>query len=186
MRKLSKRERRLVTGLAVFAGLLILVFVIILPFQEASSTAQSDLQAQAARLDRSHKAVGRQSLYRDQLSRIEAAEAELERRLLGSPSVNIAQTRLLELLNALADQNDVTITRSSPVQERNEGEFAKVSLQVNLECQVRELTNFLEAIARHEKFLLVDEFSLNVGRTRRSQRNTLRPRIRVSGVIRLS
>ena len=186
MRRFSKRERRLVTGAAVFAGLFILVFGIILPFREASAEAQSDLEMQAQILDRSHKAVGKQAFYQQQLARIEAAEAGLEKRLLDSPSVNVAQTRLLELLNTLADQNDVTITRSSPVQERSEGEFAKVTLQINLECQITELTNFLEAIARHDKFLLVDEFSLNVGRTRRSQRNTLRPRIRVSGVIRLS
>lgn len=185
MRKLHKRERWLVIGMVALAGLIALSYI---PWtvHYANDTAQTDLETKIKLLDRSQKSVAKQAAYSQQLKQIDEAEARLERRLLDSPSVNIAQTRLLELLNALADQSSVTITRSSPVQERNEGEFAKVTLQVNLECQITELTDFLAAIARHDKFLLVDEFSLNIGRTRRSQQETLRPRIRVSGVIRLS
>lgn len=185
-RKLSKRERRLVGGLGLLSGILALVFLVIIPFHNAGAEAQSDLEAEALRLEKSKNLVDKQSYYDQQLAQLDEAAARLESRLLDASSQSVASTRLLELLNTLAEQNNVAITRSNPIQERNEGNYGKVTYQLNLECQIVELTNFLAAIARHEKFLLVDEFSLNVGRTRRNQRETLRPRIRVSGVIRLS
>ncbi|HSR67692.1 MAG TPA: type II secretion system protein GspM [Acidobacteriota bacterium] len=186
LKNLSRRDRRAVVGLTAIVGVMVVVFFIILPFVDAQAEVKEELDQQASLLQRTLSTIENQDAYRQRLSQLDSEMRILESRLLDATNPTLAQTHLLEILKFLEQQNGVQITRSSPIPERNEGSYTRVTMQINLECDIVSLTGFLRSIAEHEKFLLVDEFNLNVGRSRRSRQEVLRPRLRISAWIRLS
>lgn len=185
MRRLNKREKRFIIGGAGTLAIILIVFVVVFPFLEAQQSVQADLDQQVTLLQKSMEMLGRGDQYQERLRQVDRSLAELEGRLMNAPSKQVAETRLLQLLNSLADENGVTIIRSNPVPERREGEYVWVGLQVHIDCGINELTSLLRSLSENQTFLVVDEFSLNIGRTRNAVPR-LRPRIRVSGLVRLS
>ncbi|HSR52705.1 MAG TPA: type II secretion system protein GspM [Acidobacteriota bacterium] len=186
LKKLNKRDRRAVIGLGATVVVVVLVFFIVLPFMDAQAEVENDVDHQAALLQRSLDSIENQELYRTRLQELESEMRILESRLLDAGNPSLAQTQLLEILKFIEQQTGASITRSSPIPERSEGDYTRVTMQINLECDIVELTGFLRSVAEHEKFLMVDEFNLNVGRSRRSRQDVLRPRLRISAWIRLS
>ncbi len=185
MKKLSKRDRRALYGGVGLTAVLVVVFFIVLPFYDTTAQTRSELDQKKRLLNRSVDTIGEVATYQARLEELQGALGQLERRLLEASSTNVAETRLLELLSEMAEDNDVTITRSNPVPEQVDGNYTKVTLQVNLECGIEALTGFLRSITSNDTFLSVEEFNLNMGRGRR-RRTGLRPRIRVSAFVRLS
>jgi hypothetical protein len=85
----------------------------------------------------------------------------------------------------LAEEAGVTISRSTPLQERKVGgNYAEVTLQINLDSGMQELTNFLYSLSTHPKFLKVEQFRMSMRRSRRDI--TIQPQMHVSAYIRVS
>lgn len=184
-KKLKKKDKRALLAGTVLVGAILVVTLAVMPLLDANEQMASSLEQTKRRWVKSRQTIANQDAYRNRLRDIEEALNGLESRLLGAPNSNVAETRLLQILNELAEDSEVTISRTNPVPEQVEGSYTKVTLQVNLDCGITELTDFLRAIVTHPKYLSIDEFTLNTGRTRRRQRK-LRPRIRISGFIRPS
>lgn len=183
MKKLSKRDKRALIGAGILVVLYVVVFQLILPFYDAGSTVDGQLDQKKRLLRSAVRTIEQREVYAAQVAEIEKVLAQYEQRLLDAPDATTAATQLDEIVRSLATENNVTLTKSNPLQERKVGErYAKVTLQINLDTDLNNATAFLYALSVHPKFLLVENFSVSKFR----MVNTLQPRMEVSAFIRLS
>ncbi|RPI28313.1 MAG: hypothetical protein EHM61_05505 [Acidobacteria bacterium] len=183
MKKLTRRDKRALIGGAVLAFLYLLVFHLILPFYEAGTTVDSQLDQKKQMLQRAVKTIQEREVYAAQVAEIEKVLAQYEQRLLDARDSTTAATQLDEIVRALATENNVTLTKSNPLQDRKAGErYTKVTIQINLDGEMAAATAFLYALSVHPKFLLIENYSVSKFRLT----NNVQPRMDVSAFIRLS
>ncbi len=185
MMRLSKRNKRALMALGGFLVAYLLLFQVVLPFYDRQSVLAEEIQNQKEVLQRALRAVEEQKAYRDQVEMSERVVAAYHQNLLDTQDPITARQQVEEAVRLLAQQSGVRVTRSNPLPERKVGEqYAKVTVQLNLDCDLAELVNFLHAISAHSKFLLVEDFNLASFRVKDESR--IQPRMQISGFIRLS
>lgn len=184
MRRLARRERRILI-IGVCAAAVILVFFYgVLPFYDSQEKARAELESKSRLLRQTISTIQNQEVYAAQLRALEAELGIFRGQLLDAAEGTMARVQLEEIVRGVAEENGVTITRSNPLPERKIGEkYSKVTLQVNLQSGMSELTGFLVALANHPKFLQVDGLTVNGFRVKDQIR--LQPRLNVSAYIRL-
>ena len=185
LKKLPRRDRR---ALGIGAALLVVVVLglyVILPFYEARGRLSQQVESQEKLLIRSSNVIRKTPEYLVRLQELDRQLDGYRQQLLEAADASIATSQLEELVRRLAAQNSVRVVRSNPLPERKTGErYSKITLQMNLEARIPELTNFLYAISTSRKFLLLEDFYLATFRVR--NRIRVQPRINVSAFIRLS
>ncbi|RPJ60206.1 MAG: hypothetical protein EHM23_11260 [Acidobacteria bacterium] len=183
MKKLSKRDKRVLIGGGVLVVLYVVVFHLILPFYDAGNTVDGQLDQKKRILRAAVRTIQEREVHAAQVAEIDKVLAQYEQRLLDAPDATTAATQLDEIVRALAAENGVTLTKSNPLQERKTGDrYTKVTVQINLDGDLTKTTAFLHGLSAHSKFLLVENFSVSKFRLS----STLQPRMEVSGFIRLS
>jgi type II secretory pathway component PulM len=183
--KISKRDRKVLVIGGVTAIVVLVVFYVALPFYENLSVIEDSLAQKRRMLGQSIRIIENEPVYRQQEVVLETELSELRAQLLNGSDAVLAQNQLETIVRGLADENGVTISRSTPLQERKVGtNYSKITVQLNLQGGVPEITNFLHAVSVHPRFLQVEEFSMNAFRVRDAVR--LQPRVDVSGFIGLS
>ncbi|MEE8348591.1 MAG: type II secretion system protein GspM [Acidobacteriota bacterium] len=185
LRKLSKRDQRALTILGIAALAIVLALGVILPFFDATSQMDGELEKKGELLQRYVQALEGEGGYGAELDDLDGVLAGYRERLLDAQETGLATIQLEEIVRGLATENEIRVTRSNPLQEREIGDhYVKVTLQVNLQSDMLQLANFLYALSAHPKFFLVENFFLNSFRSRDEVR--IQPRMNVSGFIRLS
>ncbi len=183
--RLSKRNKR---ALLILGGLVagyIAVFHLFLPFLDRQREIGGQIASTRQEVQRHLKALEQRPLYANHLDRVRETVQAYENHFLEAPDVNAATLQIEETVRALADQNQIRVTRSNPLPEKMIGErYARVAVQLNLEGEYDSLINFIHAVSSYEKLLLVEEFQLTSFRVRDQTR--LQPRLRIAGFIRLS
>jgi len=183
MKKLAKRDKRALIGAGILIVGYVVVFQLILPFYDAGNTVDGQLDQKKRILRSAVRQIQEREAYATQVAEIDKVLAQYEQRLLDAPDSTTAATQLDEIVRNLANENQVTLTKSNPLQERKVGDrFTKVTVQINLDGDLTTTTAFLYALSVHPKFLLVENFSVSKFRLV----NNLQPRMEVSGFIRLS
>jgi len=183
MKKLSKRDKRALFGAAILVVLYVVVFQVIMPYYDAGTTVDGQLDQKKRMLRSAVRTIQQREVYAAQVAEIDKVLTQYEQRLLDAPDATTAATQLDEIVRALANENNVTLTKSNPLQERKVGErYTKVTVQINLDGDLNTTTAFLYALSVHPKFMLVENFSVSKFRLV----NNLQPRMEVSGFIRLS
>jgi Tfp pilus assembly protein PilO len=166
MKKLSKRDRRILIIGGSFAIIIVLVFYIVLPFYESMSEIDQELEQKQKVLSRAVTAIQNQNVYNQQLIDLENSFAHLESQLLEGNNTNVAQSELENTVRRLADQHGVEISRSTPLQAKTIGSLAKVTVQINTNGALGELSTFLHALSVHPKFFEIESFTINGFRVR--------------------
>lgn len=185
MKKLSKRDKKVIRIGTVAAAVILAAFYIVLPFVDAQEAGIQKLRNKEKMLQQSIHTIQEKELHQSKLQQLEASLGRYRQNLLDAPDPSTARIQLEETVRNLAAQNGVSLTRSNPVQEIKIGErYSKITLQINLESNMTQLTSFLYSLASHQKFLLAEEFYLASFRTQNDIR--IQPRLNVSGFIRLS
>ena len=185
MKKLSKREKRAVAILAIVGGMILVVFGLVLPFYDAKSELEAEFEEKEKVLRRYIQVIQEEDIYQAQLTELDRVLGQYRQGLLDAQEASIATVQLEEIVRSLAAEYNIQVARSNPLQERKIGEgYVKVTLQINLQSDMSQLTNFLYGLSTHSKFLLVDDFSLNTFRSKNQVR--IQPRMKVSGFVRLS
>jgi len=183
--KISKRDRRVLIFGGLFVIGVLLVIYVVLPFFEARGEIETKVQQAERRLQQSLRVIQSESLYRAQQSELEEVLRQYQAQLLDAEDSNRARVQLQAIVRELAEEAGVTISRSTPLQERKVGEnYAEVTLQINLDSGMQELTNFLYSLSTHPKFLKVEQFRMSMHRSRRNIR--IQPQMHVSAYIRVS
>ena len=185
IKKLSKRDKRALMILGGAGIVMLLVFGVALPFYDAIDQMEGELEEKEELLERYIQALQEEDMYGTELGNIDQVLAGYRQRLLDAQETGLAAIQLEEIVRGLAAENDIRVTRSNPLQERETGDdYVKVTLQINLQSDMLQLANFLYALSAHPKFFLVENFFLNSFRSRDQVR--IQPRMNVSGFIRLS
>ena len=184
MRKLSFREKRVLSVGGLIVMLVLVFFYLVQPFTDAQADIETQLDVKADLLRRSIQLIQQRSLYLERLDTLDRALADHSGMLLSSPNSSKATSELELTIRNLASEQGVTIARSNPLQERKLGEhYSKITLQLNLQASMDQLVNFVYALSSYPKFLRVEEFYLAGLRVKKEIR--LQPRMNVSGLIRL-
>jgi CHAT domain-containing protein len=161
------------------------VIYVALPFYDSFSELESTLSSKERMLHESVGAIRNKGMHQNRQREMETEAARLRAQLLDPTDTNLAQSQLENIVRVLAEENGVSISRSTPLQERNSGErYTKVTLQITIQSGMLELANFLHALSMHPKFLTVEEFYINAFNVRNNIR--LNPRMNISGFIRPS
>ncbi len=182
--RISKRDRKVLWIGGVAAALILGGFYGVLPLYESMSRAEGELQQRELALSQRIRAISSQDVYRRENEELDRELARLRSQLLDSNDPAVAQNQLENLVRSLAEQNGVTITRSTPLQGKKLGEkYSKVTLQVNIQGGMAEMTDFLHALAVHPKYLEVEDLNITSINARGEIR--LQPRLNVSGIVRV-
>ncbi len=183
--KISQRDRKVLISGGVGVALLLVVVYAVLPLYQTMSEAPDQLAQRRRVLDQHVRAIGGEAAYRQESEYLDQELQYLHAQLLDSSDPADAQVQLESLVRSLAEQNGVGITRSTPLQERKQGEeYAKVTVQLTLQGAMGELAAFMHALANHPKYLVVDDLFVNGFQVGKDIR--LQPRMSVSGFIRLT
>lgn len=182
MKRLSRRDKKVLWIGGGFTVVTLLVVYVFLPFYESVSDVEDQLSSKQEMLGRSVRVIQNEGLYLAQLQQLENELSRLREQLLEARDPVLAQNQLETIVRNVADQSGVTISRSTPLQEKSVGErYSKVTLQINVQSGMAELTEFLYAVSVHPKFLHIEDFYMNAFRVRENVR--LQPRMNVSGFM---
>ena len=184
MRKLSFREKRVLSVGGPIVILVLVFFYLVQPFTDAQADVETQLDVKADLLQRSIQLIQQRGLYLERLDTLDRALEDHSGMLLDSPNSSKATSELELTIRNLASEQGVTIARSNPLQERKLGErYSKITLQLNLQASMDQLVSFVHSLSSYPKFLLVEDFYLAGLRVKKEIR--LQPRMQVSGLIRL-
>ncbi len=184
MKKLSKRDRRVLMLGGVGITIFVVISYVVLPFYAALAEIAEDLQSRALHLQRSEEVVQAEETYRSGLKELGSQLAQYENQLLDAQDPSTAISQLEIMVRDLAGQNNLKVTRTTPKNRKIGERYIKISLQVGLEGDIMALTHFLHSVATYSKFLLVEDFYLSSYQVRKKYR--LQPRMDISAFIQLS
>ncbi|MBI4446508.1 MAG: type II secretion system protein M [Acidobacteria bacterium] len=185
MKRLSRRDRKILVIGGIFSALILILFYVVLPFYNLQAASREELENKEKLLHRSLQVLNNRKIYEESLAQLDSVFRNYQQNLLDARDTSTAYIQLEELVRSLAAQNGVSVSRSNPLQEKKIREsFARITLQINVESDTTQLTNFLYALSTQPKFLVVDEFYLASFRIQEQIR--IQPRLNVSGFIRLS
>jgi len=187
MKKISRRDRKILIGGGLTVVVIVLVTYVILPFVDSYSSLGDQLNRQGKLLEESVQVIRNKQLYLDRSVQIDRDLAMLNRQLLDGPNETAAQNQLETIVRELAEFSQVTISRSFPIQGRTVAEkYATITVEITVEGGMENLAGFLQSVSSHTKYLKVDEFNISSTLSRGNTVRKLDPRMQISGYIRLS
>ena len=185
LKKLSRRDRRVLTVGLVAAAVVALLHFVVLPIYDAQGGIESEVAGRERRLQQFVRMIQAREVYQAQLGESEQSLQQYMGRLLDATDSSTATVQLEGLVRDLAEEHSVQVSRSNPLRENKVGErYSKITLQVNLQGDLNQLTSFLYAVSTHSKFLQVENFIMNSFRAKNRVR--IQPRMNISAFIRLS
>lgn len=187
--KISKRDRKILILGGSFVAVVLVIVYLILPAFDSMGQIAGDLDQKERMLSQTVKALGSRSLFEEENAILDNELQSLRSQLLDSPDPAVAQNQLENIVRSIAEQHQVVISRSTPLQEKKTGEkYSKVTVQINLQIDrqngMSDLAGFMHALSIHAKFLTVEEFYVNGFKVRDEIR--LQPRMNVSGFVQLN
>lgn len=187
MKKISRRERRILIAGGITAILIILVTYLILPFIDSYTSLNEQLTRQGKLLTESVQVIRDKQLYKERLDQTDRDITRLNRQLLDGSDEVTAQNQLETIVRELAEFSQITISRSFPIQGRvTEDRYASITVEITVDGGLDNLAGFLQAVSTHTKYLRVDEFNISSTLSRGNTVRRLSPRMQISGFIRLS
>jgi hypothetical protein len=177
--KISTREKRfLIAGGMIAVGIIAFYFVPMIIPQDLSAEVESRKNL----LKRQRELIAQEDTFK---ARIAQAQQRLTRdmdRLLPGNNPSAAGPALQKVLQDLADSLQVEISRKTILPEQKLQEnLTRVSVQLDINCNLDQLVRLMAAIENYEKFLKIDE--LFVQGQRLMNRDQIRPMLKVSGLV---
>lgn len=187
MKKISRRERRILIGGGIAAVLIVLVTYVILPFIDSYTTLNEQLTRQGKLLTESVQVIRDKQLYEDRADQTDRDIGMLNRQLLDGSDEVTAQNQLETIVRELAEFSQLTVSRSFPIQGRiTDDKYASITVEITVDGGLDNLAGFLQSVSTHTKYLRVDEFNISSTLSRGNTVRKLSPRMQISGFIRLS
>ena len=154
--QIRDRDRRALIGLAVAAGLYVLLSFAVLP-AFYSLTAAADTAAQKEEeLRKYHRAVIRKGHYAGLLAQAQANVAAGEGRLIRGDNPSLASVEFQTLVEGVAGQAGVPLgQRSVSTAKKRDDWFNEITMTMSFECTPNQLTSFLAGIRSLPKLITV-------------------------------
>jgi len=165
-RRLSRRERRVVTVGALVSVLALLGVGVVLPFVSRWQDREATIQAKQSQLAQLRTLVEAETATQQTLSARLRERTALRERLLTGATPALAASDLQALLQGYADGSRVSLTRVDLVaQPGAAGDESLPAIPVRLSAHgdIHGLAGLLSRLQYGEKLLVIDEFMVNVG-----------------------
>ena len=179
--KISVRERKVILIGAGVVGAVLIYYAAtqLIPDREALSQS---VTLKKRMLVKQRETLSREEFYKARLVQYQNRLNQDMTQLLPGDNPNVAGAELQKLLKDFADQNGVEITqRSIQPEKKLPNGLTKVTVRLDSNCSPDQLVAFLTAIENYEKFLTVDDFTVNSFPIQKKY--VIRPNISVSGYI---
>jgi hypothetical protein len=179
--KISAREKRFVVIGAAIVGAVLIYYAatMLLPDREALS---QNVILKEKMLLKQRETLSREGIYKGRLDLLQRRLGQDMALLLPGDNPNVAGAELQKLLKDFADQSGVEITQKSIQPEKKlPNGLTKVTVRIDTNCSPEQLVGFLAAVENYEKFLTVDDFTVNGFKIQK--RWEIRPNLAVSGYI---
>ena len=179
--KFSARERNIliVGGVVLLASIGVYFGDQLVPGRSGQA---GELDLKKKKLAQYREMVALEGNYKARLEQYRQRLLADQGRLLPGDNPSIASAELQKLLTDLASQSGVDVTRKNIQRETKlQDNIVKISVQIETNCGLDQLVQFLSAVENYEKFLTVD--TLNITSFRIQKRYDIRPSLTISGLI---
>jgi type II secretory pathway component PulM len=179
--KISARERKfLIVGGCVCAA--IVGWYLVTTLIPSTEDLSSALELSKKKLLRQKETLQQEEEYKARVAQYQERLNQDYQRLLPFNNPSIASAELQKVLSDLATKAGVDITQKNIQKEQKlQDDLTKVSVNIQTNCNPQQLVAFLAAIENYEKFLTLDELTINGYPIQR--RFEIRPSMTVSGFI---
>jgi type II secretion system (T2SS) protein M len=165
-RRLSRRERLIVSGGALVSALALLSVWVVLPLTRRWQDREAAINLKQTQLTQLQTLVASSAVIRKNLAERQAARVALRQRLLTGSTLALAASNLQALLQGYADASQVSLDRvdvvAAPGTERGQG-LPAVPVRLSGQGDIYGLTSLLDRLQNGEKLLVIDELSVNAG-----------------------
>jgi len=181
--KLTARDKKALMAGAVVTAI-VAVFYVVTSLVPSREDLAREVETQKRYLLKQREMIGQKDMYEARLAQYtQRLEKDMTRLLTGTTPA-IAGAELQSLVNDLATQSGVEISRKTPRPEQKAQEnLVKISVNIDTNCTPDQLVQFLAAVANYGKFLAVDDLVVAGMQLRPQRRIDLRPNITIAGYI---
>jgi hypothetical protein len=196
MLRLNDRERKMVIGGSGFLAILAAYFFLIGPFLQSKSELSGKLEDSYQLYQDYRSILADEKIYQKHLQTRKDEMLAVSRLLLSGNTSSLAAAELSNKVGDIADESDVSITRKNENQPVAIDKHQRISIQLNMSCDIISLQDFLERIESDPNLLVINSLEVNApasmrrayrkGRTQRGQRSAsenLRVTMTISGYI---
>ena len=162
--KVSAREKKILYAGAVIAAAIMIYHAATLFSPGDGEGLAEKVGTQESLLGRQRDLIGREDSYKKRIEDAENDLAKIRTRLLSENNAVAAGTELQRILRDLAEHTGSVITQTSNLPERKiaDGDsLIKISVRIAIDCTTENLVDFLIAIKNYDKFLKVEEMTIN-------------------------
>jgi len=159
--RLNKRERRMVLGAGLFLSLVAVYLFLIEPYFKSREEINERLEA-ALRLDREYHAIlAGEDAYKELLRSRKNDMLAVSRLLLSGNTSSLAAAELSNKIRDFADEAGVSITRENVNKPESIDHHQRISIQLNMSCDIIGLKDFLAKIEGDKNLLVVSKLEIN-------------------------
>lgn len=179
--RISAREKRFVIAGGAVAAAILGWYLATELIPGAGDTARA-LELSKKKLVRQKEILQEEETYKARVAQYRQRLEEDRRRLLPYDNPSIAGAELQKVLSELAAREGVGILQKNIQKEQKlQDDLMKVSVNIQTNCNPKQLVQFLAAIENYEKYLTLDELMISGYMIQR--RFEIRPSMTVSGYI---
>ena len=179
--KLGARKRKfIIIGLGISA---VLVLLYTLNISQLGGEGLSDtVELKKKTLLKQRETLYLEGVYESRLQLYNNRLQEDRARLLPGDNPNVAGAELLKTLTGFAERSGVELVQKSVLREEKvNNNLSKISARLVTRCEMEQLVRFFTDIENYEKFLRIDEVTIQMPRNRRQAARG--PNLVISGYI---
>jgi type II secretory pathway component PulM len=177
--KISTRDRQflIVGGIIAIAVIVVYVAPLLLP-QDLSATVENKKNY----LQKQREMIGQEESLKARIAQDQQRIARDLDQLLPGDNPSAAGPALQKVLQDFADAVQVEISRKTILpQQQLSDNLTKVTVQVDVNCNLDQLVRLIGAIENYDKFLKVDELFIQPMGPR--SKDQIRPSLKVAGFV---
>lgn len=159
-RRLSRRERALVTLTLVVLAIFVVKYAIVTPFTERRAWVKSQLEHQPQLLAKNLRYLGQKEAM---LAGLEAARMQIqaqEPKLLSGATPSVSASDLQETVQALAAREGTQVITTRVLNPEPVGSLSKIGIQLEIGGQIHQVVNLIKGIEASPKLLVIDEINV--------------------------
>ena len=182
--KVTLREQRYIAVGAVVVAALLIYYGFSLMLDNRADIS-SKVEQKRKILIKQRETLARKAAYLEELNISKQRLQNDMNRLLPSASSSVAASELGGIIENFANASGVEIIQRNPqAEKRIDDKITRVSIQIQANCVIDQLVQFLTAIENYDKHLTVTQFQIfSIGRFQNQVPRKLSPQITISGYM---
>jgi hypothetical protein len=178
----AKHRKLIIAGVGILAALA-LGYVLYSQRPDGAGLGNS-VEDKKNMLSKYMEIIDREGPYEVDLQQFKDRLQQDRNRLLEGENANVAESELMKVVTDFAEKDGVQITQKIvQKEEKIKEQLYKVSARIVADCDSDAFVQFLVDIRNYNKFLTIDEFTVQTRTSRTQTVSTIRPTLTVSGYL---